>query len=224
MVQETSASTTLPHQSRAGAFPNLGGRCNWAHIKRYRPAELPQAHNISIAPLPETLLKRKRPHLKEDSLRDIASACLTLFRSQFLPPSGPGIFGETVCALLPTGITEGHGNAEGWSAQAWSGHGPASCGMKDSSHREGAFHSPSCTNHSNQAELWPTGSRPLGIPYVGHEQHLLPFSAISEDVLHSVLCLGTTVSSTAEGCEWYSFNDIIFLLPVIYLARVEANY
>ena len=85
MVQETSASTTLPHQSRAGAFPNLGAKHNRAHVKRYRPAALPQARDISIAPLSEMLLKRKRLHLKEDCSRDIGSAFLTLFRSQFLP-------------------------------------------------------------------------------------------------------------------------------------------
>lgn len=113
MVQETSASTTLPHQSRAGAFPNLGAKHNQAHVKRYRPAALPQARDISITPLSEMLLKQKRLHLKEDCSRDIGSAFLTLFRSQFLPLSGSGIFEEIICALLPTGVTESHGNAEG---------------------------------------------------------------------------------------------------------------
>lgn len=58
MVQETSASATLPHQSHAGAFPNLGARHKQAHVKRYRPAALPQAHDISSAPLSETVLKQ----------------------------------------------------------------------------------------------------------------------------------------------------------------------
>lgn len=104
MVQEASASTTLPRRSRAGALPNLGARHNRARVKRYRPAALPQAHHISIAPLSEMPLKQKRPHSKEDWLRDTGSAFLTLFRSQFLPLSGSGIFGESIVPCCPPAV------------------------------------------------------------------------------------------------------------------------
>lgn len=86
MVQKPSASIALPPQSCASAFPALGARPHQAQVKRSRPAALPQAHSTSIAPLPEILLKQKRPHL--DCSRDIGSAlhfsglCFCLFLAQ----------------------------------------------------------------------------------------------------------------------------------------------
>lgn len=123
MVQKPSASIALPPQSHAGAFPTLVQDT----IKlKVRGANQQCSTLRNAAKTEEIPLRLLRRHW----------ICLALFRSLFLPLSGSANLGAIICALLPTGITEGQGHAEGQRDDL-----PSRCGMRDSRHQKGASHS-----------------------------------------------------------------------------------
>lgn len=178
MVQETSASTTLPRQSRAGALPSQP----WGKTQPSTRKEVQTSIAASGSPhlyhsTIRNAVKTEETPLKRRLVKRYWICLSDAFQVSVSASFWLRYLWRKHCALLPTGGTEDHGNEDRRSTQAWPGHGPPRCGT-------GKVSSIPC---HVQTRLIRQSCRPLGTLYVGQKQDLLPFSAISEDVLHCAL-------------------------------------